>query len=55
MDLLFQLPLIQTKDVDSHLMGGTYQRYEVCGLWQEDHLKINDGKVKENRQLVPLA
>ena len=29
------------------LAGGTYQRCEVCGLWQEDHLKINDGKVKE--------
>jgi hypothetical protein len=47
MDLLFQLPFIQTKDVDSRLRVEPTRGAKYVALWQEDHLKINDGKVKE--------
>ena len=33
----------------------SFARFEsVCGLWQEDHSKINDGKVKERPVSSPI-
>jgi hypothetical protein len=53
MDLLFQLPPT-CPNIEACFLSVLL---ETQGMWlaAKDHLKINDGEVKENRQLVPLA
>ena len=46
-DLLFQLPPTLTISSATQVRGSDSIGYEICGYAAKDHLKINEGEVKE--------
>ena len=48
MDLVFQLPPTRAANpLEISYRDKITNGDSVCGLWQEDHYNLNDGKVKD--------